>query len=541
MNRLIILVFAALVGVQAITIDNDKYFEILKNIEIFTNVYKELNTNYVDDIDPNQLMRTGIDAMVGSLDPFTNFISESQVESYRISSEGRYEGVGAIIREVDGKVTVIEPYENSAADKAGLKAGDVIVSINGNDASGKSSEEVIEFMRGTPGTTVKLGVLRYGSGAIAPITLERNEVNIPNVPYFGEVEEDIAYIKLTTFTANAGRNVRKALSDLKKANPNLSGVILDLRGNGGGLLMEAVNLCNIFIPAGLEVVSTKGKVKERNQSFATKMAPEDVHIPVVVLINNRSASASEIVSGVLQDYDRAVLMGQRSYGKGLVQNTKETGYHSRVKLTTSKYYIPSGRCIQSVEYEHGEPKSIPDEKRAKFKTRNGRVVLDGGGVKPDIVIDLPKEPTFLEFIDSEQLIFKYVNDFIFRTNPSYDSTGIQYNEYDDFKLWFGKQDLEYVTDLEEDWYEFLDLANKEGKLESFKANTSHISSQIALEKENDLEEFKAELINRIEVEIAGRYFYQSGKAKQTLAHDHEISEAVKLLRSPEKIKLILHQ
>ena len=392
--------------------DHGKYFEIAKNIEIFTNLYKEINTYYVDDLDPAKLMRTGVDAMLESLDPYTNYISESEIEGFRYITEGKYNGIGAQIRIIDELITITEPYQDSPADKAGLKAGDQLLAVDGKSAKGKTSDEVNEILKGYPGTEVELTIKRPGESKDLKIKLVRDEVSVPNVPYSGLVSNNVGYIALTTFTREAGRNVGTALKELTSQNENLAGIILDLRGNGGGLLAEAVNISNLFIDKGELVVTTKGKVKDWDRSFKTLNPVMDADIPLTVLIDGGSASASEIVSGVIQDLDRGVLMGQRSYGKGLVQNTRDVGYNSRVKMTIAKYYIPSGRCIQSVEYEDGEPADIPVEKREEFKTRSGRVVLDGGGVMPDIKIDKDGTSNILEVLDEKNFAFNFVTEFI---------------------------------------------------------------------------------------------------------------------------------
>ena len=388
--RAISLVLVVVIGTStSISTENNKYFEISKNIEIFSNLYRELNTYYVDDLDPGKLMRTGIEAMVTSLDPYTNYISESDIEGYRFMTEGRYNGIGALSRRIGDYVTIVELYEGQPADLAGLRPGDQIMKVDENDAKGKNSEQINEFLRGFPGKEIKLTVNRPGYKNPVEIRLVLGEVSVPNVPYSGIVSDDIGYIALSTFTREAGRNVGKALRALKEENPDLKGLIFDLRGNGGGLLSEAVNVSNIFIPRGELVVTTRGKVKEWDRNYDTQNQPVDMEIPLVVLIDGGSASASEIVCGVIQDYDRGILIGQQSYGKGLVQNTRDVGYNAKVKMTTAKYYIPSGRCIQSVEYDDGEPVNIPDDERQAFQTRNGRKVLDGGGVRPDISVAAP--------------------------------------------------------------------------------------------------------------------------------------------------------
>ncbi|MBK6664796.1 MAG: S41 family peptidase [Saprospiraceae bacterium] len=409
--KVAILSMIMVVGVAGITIENDKLFEISKNLEIFISVYKELNTNFADELDPSTLMRTAIDAMTHSLDPYTNFVSESQVESYWINEDDKYQGIGARVGLVQKKLMILEAYQGGPALTAGIKSGDEIISVNGVNIEGKKIEEVNAILRGIPGTDIKLSIKKNGSDLAEDINVKRGEVNIPNVPYSGFVADGVGYISLTTFTQNAGSNISKALKELKTKNPNMSGIILDLRQNGGGLLHEAVNICNIFIPNGEIVVTTKSKVKERDQTFKTQSQPADLEIPLAILIDKRSASASEIVSGVMQDLDRAVLIGQRSFGKGLVQNTKELPYNARLKITTSKYYIPSGRCIQGVEYENGEPKDIPDSQRTKFKTKNGRIVMDGGGVTPDVKLPARNVSAVTQALVDQHIIFDYVNNF----------------------------------------------------------------------------------------------------------------------------------
>ncbi|MEM9849472.1 MAG: S41 family peptidase, partial [Bacteroidota bacterium] len=411
--KVLALLFLVTAGIAATTISrNDKLFEIAKNIELFANLYREINTYYVDELEPAQLMKTGVDAMVNSLDPYTNYISESQIEGYRFITEGRYNGIGAESIKIGDFLTITELYEDQPADKAGLKVGDQIMAVDGKDARGKNAEAVEEILRGFPGTEVDLLIHRPGETGNRTITLVREEVKIKNVPYYSMLNEDIGYVALTTFTRAAGDNVADAVRDLQAESPDMKGVVLDLRSNGGGLLMEAVNVSNIFLPKNKLIVTTKGKVQEWDRSFSTLNTPVDEEIPLVVLINNRSASASEIVCGSIQDYDRGVLLGQRSYGKGLVQNHRDIGYNAKVKLTTAKYYIPSGRCIQAVEYENGEPVDIAEDKRTPFNTiNNGRVVYDGGGVKPDLVIDKDGSSNILKTLDRTHVVFDYVTQY----------------------------------------------------------------------------------------------------------------------------------
>ncbi len=428
--------------------DHGKFFEISKNIEIFANLYKEINTNYVDDLDPAKLMRTGIDAMLESLDPYTNYISESEIEGFRYLTEGKYNGIGADIRDIDDFITIIEPYHEQPADKAGLKAGDRIVEIDGKSALGKSTNDIGNILKGFPGTEVDLVIQRPGESKDFKVTMVRSEVKVPNVPYSGMLNEDIGYLALTIFTREAGRNVSNAIKELKKDNPELKGIVFDLRGNPGGLLTEAVNVSNVFIPKGELVVTTKGKVEDWDRSFKTLNAPMAEDIPLTILMNNNSASASEIVSGVIQDLDRGILIGRRSYGKGLVQQTRDIGYNSKVKMTTAKYYIPSGRCIQSVSYKDGAPLDIDDAKRAPFNTRNGRKVLDGGGVKPDIIIDQDGDSNILELLEKENLIFNFATQFCLKHESIPAVEDFEFTDFSDFLSFIEKEDFDYNTKSE---------------------------------------------------------------------------------------------
>jgi carboxyl-terminal processing protease len=525
------LILVAIVALSAATTfqpDNNKYFEITKNIEIFTNLYKELNTYYVDDVDPGKLMRKGIDAMVESLDPFTNYISESDIEGYRFLTEGKYNGIGALSRQIDGYVTIVELYEGQPADKAGLKVGDQILAVDGRDARGKSVEELNEVLRGFPGTIVELTIQRPGKPGSTKLMLTRGEVDVPNVPYHGMVSDDIGYVALTTFTRDAGRHVAEAVKEMKTKNSSLKGIILDLRGNGGGLLNEAVNVANIFIPRNELVVTTKGKVKEWDRAFKTLGTPVDEQIPLAVLIDKGSASASEIVCGVIQDYDRGILLGQRSYGKGLVQNTRDIGYNAKLKLTTAKYYIPSGRCIQSVEYKNGEPVDIPDTRRTPFKTRSGRIVLDGGGVKPDIVLDQPADDAIIKALIEQNFIFDYATNFCLKHPTISAPADFRFTDFDDFLQYVENKNFSYETESEKMFRQLKEKADKDGLKAD--AELKALETKIKALKKSDLAQYKETIVDLLEKEIVGRYFYQTGKVKIGLRNDREIEEAVKVLR-----------
>ena len=524
--------------ISATTIKNDKLYEIAKNIDIFVNVYKTLNAQYVDDLDPNHLMRIGIDAMVGSLDPYTNYISEAQVESYRISTEGKYQGIGAVVDKIGDYVTIVEPYAGSPVVKAGLEAGDKIISIEGKSTKGKSQEEVTTFFRGVPGTNVRLGIQREGVPDF-DVDLVRGQVSIPNVPYSGFVGDKIGYVALTTFTADAGKNIRKAIRQLKNEDNNIKGLILDLRSNGGGLLKEAISVSNIFVPQNVEVVSVKSKVRDRNQSYKTLALPLDLDLPLVVLINKTSASASEIVSGVIQDMDRGVLMGQRSYGKGLVQNTQDVGYNSRIKVTTSKYYIPSGRCIQSVEYMDGEPVDIPDDRRSKFKTKGGRTVLDGGGVSPDVKLEPAKVSEVLQALKDQHLIFKYVDSYV----QNIDTTGKQveevvFTDFAAFKSYLQKEKFDFESKNQKLLSEVMDNL-KDGDDASITPDIKALNNKIETSKAAAIDAYKEDIVNAIELEIATQLYLQEGKVYQKLKDDTEIDQAVELLLDQKKYSSLL--
>ncbi len=531
------LVVALLFMATTFVSDNNKYFEITKNIEIFTNTYKELNTYYVDDLDPGKLMRTGIDAMVESLDPYTNYISEADIEGYRYLTEGRYNGIGAVSRKMGEYVTITELYKDQPADKAGLQVGDQIIAIDGNDARDRDPEAINNILRGFPGTSVDITVKRPGTAEPFDLTLQRDEVSVANVPYQGLVGDNVGYVALTTFTRDAGRNVANAVRELKESNPELEGIIFDLRDNGGGLLTEAVNICNIFIPKGELVVTTKGKVKEWDREFRTLNNPLDTEIPLVILIDNYSASASEIVCGVIQDYDRGVLVGQRSYGKGLVQNTRDVGYNAKVKMTTAKYYIPSGRCIQSVEYEDGEPVHIDDERRTPFKTRNGREVLDGGGVKPDLVLPKVSDVAIIKNLIEQNLIFEYVTNYYLNNPPPESVEDFHFEAFEDFLAFLDQRNFDFKSESEQLLQRLEETTSREGY--SLSDELVALREDLKLDKKTALRKYENEIVDLIEKEIASRSFYQEGKIRMGLRNDEEIREAIAVLKDQDRYRAIL--
>jgi carboxyl-terminal processing protease len=432
---------------------------------------------------------------------------------------------------------LFEIIENSPAHKAGLKVGDALVSIDGQSAKGRTEQEVQDFLRGYPGTKTNLVIRRPGESKDLKITLERGEVKIPNVPHSGLVADGVGYINLTTYTENAAQNVADALTSLKQKNPGLKGIILDLRGNGGGLLNEAVNLVNIFVSRGELVASTRGKVPEWDLNLRTQGTPVDKDIPIVVLMDKMSASASEVTAGALQDLDRAVIMGQRSYGKGLVQNTKELGYNARIKLTTAKYYVPSGRCIQSVQYKDGVPVDIPEAQRAQFKTRNGRIVLDGGGIKPDVVLPHDTAQGALRALLDQNIIFDYATQFS-QNRASIDSVEIfEFTDFAGFTQFATDKNFDYQSHSEKKLAELRQTAEREKW--NLNAEISALEQKIQAEKKDEIQRQREAILHEIEQEIVGRYYFQRGKVRKNLVNDPEVKEAITLLNDSARYDAIL--
>lgn len=525
----------------------DNYFEISKNLEIYSAIMKELNIYYVDEIKPGDLTKTGVDAMLESLDPYTVYIPESMVEDHRMSTTGQYGGIGAVVRKKGDYVVITEPYENSPAQKAGLQAGDLIVEVAGQSTKGKSTDDVVKFLRGAPNTSVQMKVKREGVANEVVIDLTREEIKIPNVPYYGMVDNEIGYIKLKGFTNNAGGDVNAALTDLKQKNAGMKGVILDLRGNPGGLLREAINVVNVFVDKNQTVVSTKGKVSEWNKTYKTINAATDQNVPLAVLVDRGSASASEIVSGTIQDLDRGVIIGQRSFGKGLVQTTRPLIYNAQLKLTTSKYYIPSGRCIQALDYSHrnadGSVGSIPDSLRSKFKTKSGRFVYDGGGIYPDVSIKPRKYSHILQSLVINNLIFDYAT--IYKSkHPEIASARdfvLTEADYTDFITFLQDKSYEYKTESEKLLDEFKKIAEKEHYYNDLQLEFDALVTKKKATKSNDLQKFKPEILEFITEEIVSRYYYQKGRIESSFANDDELKEAVAILKDNNRYKTILSE
>lgn len=536
----VLIVLAFGLGVAATTIQqNGRYFDITKNLEIFNNLYKELNTNYVDEIDPNQIMKVGIDAMLATLDPFTNYFSESQIEGFRMRNEEGEASSGLKVKKIDNDLVVSGIIEQSPAQVAGLKVGDKIKMINGETTEKRTAEDVMDIISGIPGSEMNLDISRPGQDQLLNIKITRGGMDGKNVPYSGMVGDGIGYISLTTFSRDAGRNVANALRDLKTASPDLKGVILDLRGNGGGLLREAINVCNVFIPANETVVTTRSKVVEQDQEFKTRNEVVDQNIPLVILIDQNSASASEIVSGVMQDLDRGVLIGQLSYGKGLVQNTFDIGYNAKIKLTTSKYYIPSGRCIQSVVYKNGERVHIPDEQRAKFKTRAGRTVLDGGGVQPDVPMDAEQKPLIVQKLEDQDVIFNYVTKYCIGRDSIGPLETFRFTDFADFTQYLAKNDFKFETKTDELIQNLKDKSKEETFSSDVTNQVDKLKSIVEQEKSMQVKSHEKAILQSIEREILSRYYFETGQVRHQLKNDPELAEAISVLKSQQRYSSIL--
>lgn len=519
------------------------YFEIAKNLDIMASVYREVNTYYVDETDPGKLMKTGIDAMLESLDPYTNYISESEAEDYKFQTTGAYGGVGASIGLRDGRMLLTEVYEGRPAMKAGLQAGDELIMIDGKTIKGLTTADVSKLLKGAPGTIIEIKVNRPGTGELVK-KFEREEIHIKNVPYFDMVDNETGYIRLRGFTSDAGKEVADALNKLKE-NSGLKSLILDLRGNPGGLLMEAVNIVNVFAPRGTTVVHTRGKLKEWEKEYSCSNQPVDLDIPMVVLVNHGSASASEIVSGTIQDLDRGLVIGHRTYGKGLVQTTRSLSYGTQLKVTTAKYYTPSGRCIQALDYAHrradGSVGEIPDSLKKEFKTKNGRKVMDGGGVEPDIKTVEKEYSEIAQTLVDKNLIFDFATQYHL-THPTIAPAKdfkIDDKTWNDFIAFLQGKDYTYETQSEKALLKFKEQAEKDKYFEQVKMEYDALKKSLQRDKTADIEKNKVEIAHLLELEICRRYYFEKANFESTFSYDIEIQEALKILKDPSGYNALL--
>ena len=522
----------------------DNYFEIAKNLDIFTSLYKELNTYYVDETDPGKLMKKGIDAMLKSLDPYTTYIPESEIEDFRFMTTGQYGGIGAIISKRGDYVYVSEPYENFPAQKAGLMAGDKILEINGVSAKGKTTEEVSKILKGQPNTAVTLLMERKKLGTPFEVSFNREKVTVKSVPYFGFLSDGIGYIKLRSFTRNCSKDIKDALVKLKNQQ-ELKGIILDLRGNPGGLLNESVNISNIFVQRGEEIVSTRGKMKEWEKIYIATQKAEDTETPLVILINQSSASASEIVSGVMQDLDRGVVIGKKSFGKGLVQQSRKLSYNTQLKVTIAKYYTPSGRCIQALDYsnrnEDGSIGKVVDSLKTAFKTNNGRTVYDGGGIEPDIKVEQAPISNITISLLKKRLIFDFATDFRFSNENILSAEEFEFSDdnFTEFKDFLSDKEYEYTTETEDAIEELKEIAEDELYFKNISDEYNTLVAKLETNKKDDLNKFKDEIKELLTSEIVSRYYYQKGRIVANLQFDNEVKEAIKVLRNSNLYNSIL--
>ena len=522
----------------------DNYFELSKNLDIFSTLLKELNTYYVDDTKPGELMKTGIDAMLFSLDPYTNYIPESAIEDYRFMTTGQYGGIGALIHKDSNQIIVSEPYEGFPAFKAGLQAGDILLQVDENSVEGKNSGQISKLLRGQSGSSLNVTIKRANVSEPMVKEIVRETIKINDVPYFKMIDNEVGYIKLSSFTQTASKEFIAAFNDLKVKGMNK--LIFDLRGNGGGLLIEAVDIVNIFIPRGKKVVETRGKLKKWDAVYNTRKEPLDITIPIAILVDGGSASASEIVSGTLQDYDRAVIVGRQTFGKGLVQQTRPLSYNAQLKVTVAKYYIPSGRCIQRIDYSNkdkrGKAQTVPDSLISSFKTVvNNRPVKDGKGIKPDIFTEEDNIGMITATLMRKFHIFNYASLYYLNHQSIASAKEFQLSndEYNKFIEYLEDKKYNYSTQSEEILKDLKEVAKDEKYFGGAEDEYTALLEKLTPNRKNDLIKFKSELKLLLENEIISRYYYQDGRIEQSLNTDSDVKEAVQLLKDKKKYNEIL--
>lgn len=531
-------------SLASFTDPGERFFEIAKNLDIYATLFKELNRYYVDEINPNKTIKISIDAMLKSFDPYTVYYAEDDIEDYMTMTTGKYNGIGIVTGLRQGKTVIMLIDEGTPAEKAGLRIGDEIVKVDGVDLKTRKNVDPSKLIKGQTGTAVKLAVKRYGSEKLEEISVVRDVVKMKNVTYYGMINDEVGYIDLKDFNSTASKEMRQAFTELK--GKGMKKLVVDVRENPGGLLNMAVDICNIFVPKDAEIVTTKGKVQEWNKTYSAMNQAIDTEMPMTVLTNSRSASAAEIVAGVIQDYDRGVLIGQRSYGKGLVQVTRDLPYNTKFKVTTAKYYIPSGRCIQAIDYAHrntdGSAGKLPDSLKKEFKTvKSGRKVFDGGGVAPDVEVDKPALSSVTTAAVQKYLLFDYAIKYHYE-HPSIKSAkefALNESEYQDFVKWAGSQEFDYTTQMEKDLATLEASTKKEKYFNDVAEQLKALKTKLTHAKEADLVKFKDEIKPLLEQEIVVHYYLQKGTREQSFAKDPEIQAALKLFSDMPRYEAIL--
>ena len=538
-SKFIIVALLLMAGVWMAT-DGNRFVKLAQSMEIFSDAYRAVNEMYVDETDPNLLMRSAIDSMLASIDPYTNYFSEYQMEKTRINFKGFWDGVGFSIIEHNGKIVVSEVFEESAASSAGVFTGDELIAVEGTKVKGKALEDIEQSLHGKEGTQVSVTLRSRENGTEKDLSLTRSKIERKNVPFFDMIDENTAYIVLTTFTERAGGNIADALKELQKKHKPKQ-VILDLRDNGGGLLIEAVNICNLFVKKDQEIVSIRSKIKEWDRPFSTRDNPIDLNIPLIVLINENSASASEIVAGAIQDLDRGILLGRKSFGKGLVQNVYDIGYNSKVKLTTARYYIPSGRCIQALDYRDGKGVLKTDTTSRQLLTKNGRKINDGGGLSPDVFVLSNDNSAVLKSLQNNKVIFDYANLYQAEHDSIQSAEKFQLTEaeFEDFLKYIKRPEIKFPIEAEKELDSCITVAKSEGSFNLLKNSFDKLEKQLKNEKAKDLDKNRKLIKEALEEEIVLRYYYEKGKIQLRLKRDKDVQEAIKLFADEKRFKALL--
>lgn len=538
-----IAVVALIAGLFSFAPLRDNYFEISRNLDIFATLFRELNTHYVEEIDPEDLISEGIGAMLATLDPYTTYIPEQALEEYKTATTGQYGGIGAVVSKKNGVNTVIMPYKGFPAYEAGLIIGDQIIAIDGKNLNEKGSSGISEMLKGKPNTPIKLTVIRYGEEKPLEFELTRQKITIDNIPYYGSIDDKTGYIRLSDFTTDAGKEVGDAVKTLKAKGAER--LILDLRGNPGGLLEEAVKVANVFIPQGKEIVSTKGRLASWNKQYNAPSDAIDDQIPLIVLTSQGTASAAEIVSGVVQDYDRGILIGKKTFGKGLVQTTRSLPYDALLKITSAKYYIPSGRCIQAIDYsnrnEDGSVGEIPDSLKVAFKTSRGRMVYDGGGIAPDIEVKAEFYSNLLVNLINQNILFDYATKYYYEHSEINQPRLFELSdaEYEDFVAWTSDKDLDFKTEMDVAINKLEDIAKEERYYVGMEDQLASLKEKVSEVQKTYLEKYKEEVKFFLEEEIVGRYYLHKGVIEASLDHDPAVQRAMNVFNDQQQYNKLL--